>query len=74
MISNVLSVLVFPGGLLISVWYFQYHGLSSFPGWGTGIPQAAWHSQKSKAKKHIETYFMDKHLLCPGKCCVYTGE
>ena len=38
----------FPGGLVVRILYCHCSGPGSIPGWGTEIPQTAWHSQKIK--------------------------
>ena len=42
----------FPGGPVVRTRRFHCCGLSSIPGQGTKIPQAAWHGQKKKKKKN----------------------
>ena len=41
----------FPHSPVVRTWHFHFHGLSSIPGWGTKIPQAAWRGQKKNKKQ-----------------------
>lgn len=74
MISNFLGVLLFPGGLLVSVWYSQYHGLSSFPGWGTEISHRL-HGTAKKGKKRntLKLTLWTASTLSWKMLCVHRG-
>ena len=38
----------FPGDLMVRIPCFYYHGLGSFPSWGTEISQTAWQNRFKK--------------------------
>ena len=38
----------FPGGLVVRILGFHYHGPDSIPGWGIEIPEATQHGPKKK--------------------------
>ena len=41
----------FPGSPVVRTPHFHCQGWGLIPGWGTKIPQIAWHGQKKKKKK-----------------------
>ena len=43
----------FPGGPVVRILGFYFHGLSLIPGQGTEILQASWCSQKKKKKAFL---------------------
>lgn len=59
----------------VSVWYSQYHGLSSFPGWGTEISHRL-HGTAKKGKKRntLKLTFYGQHLLCPENAMCTQGN
>ena len=74
MISNLLGVLLFPGHLLVGVWYFQYRGLSSLPGWGTEISHKL-HGTAKKGKKRntLRLTLWTASTLSRKMLCVHRG-
>lgn len=40
----------FPGGLVVRIQHFHYHGLGSVPDWGTDILQVVWYAKKRQNK------------------------
>ena len=55
----------FPGELVDRIPGFHCHGIGPIPGWGTEIPQAAWHGQiKNKINKLVreDIQMANKHM------------
>ena len=55
-----------PGDLMVKIPCFYYHGLGSFPSWGTEIPQTAWQNRlkrKIMYVKHMKILDTE-HVLC----------